>query len=256
MYIITIEKSKIWNDRLKKLIRGNGYTQESFAGALQSFAEALYDKYDTKFTQRAISLWTRVGNKRCVNKEKKTIGFPTFENMLLIADFFGVDIGYLIGETDEETFTMEKACAFMGLGSEAIKTLIEITDPEKKNRYLIDAKKGTLDDFITADGFHSFIDRINDLHQTSLSPLQMDLERVKCIDYIIDFMRDLERQDKIERYMINEALVLLINKMYPVSSVKNLPEEYGECDFCHRVSHEEVQGDSGFICPIKQESPV
>ena len=38
----------------------------------------------------------------------------------LIGDFFGVDVGYLTGETDEKTYAMSHACAFTGLSSSSI----------------------------------------------------------------------------------------------------------------------------------------
>ncbi len=40
--------------------------------------------------------------------------------MATIADFFGVDVGYLTGETDEKTYAMSHACAFTGLSSSSI----------------------------------------------------------------------------------------------------------------------------------------
>lgn len=39
----------------------------------------------------------------------------------MLADFFGVDVGYLLGETDNHTFTMEDAVKFLGLSEEAIE---------------------------------------------------------------------------------------------------------------------------------------
>lgn len=43
--------------------------------------------------------------------------------MATIADFFGVDVGYLTGETDEKTYAMSHACAFTGLSSNSITAI-------------------------------------------------------------------------------------------------------------------------------------
>ena len=43
--------------------------------------------------------------------------------MATIADFFGVDVGYLTGETDEKTYAMSHACAFTGLSSSSITAI-------------------------------------------------------------------------------------------------------------------------------------
>lgn len=54
-----------------------------------------------------VSRWLNSGNKASAG----TIGFPKYETMTMIADFFGVDVGYLTGETDETSFDLEHASA-------------------------------------------------------------------------------------------------------------------------------------------------
>lgn len=60
----------------------------------------------------------------------KEIGFPSYENMLNIANFFGVTVGYLTGETDFETFEMEKACKQIGIDEDTGKAIKGIVTGE------------------------------------------------------------------------------------------------------------------------------
>ena len=102
--------------RLHKLMKEKNYTQKSF---LKEYKE----KYGGG-TQANISRWLRVGSKI---ENGKTIGFPSYETMSNLADFFGVSVGYLIGETDYESFEMEKVCKFLGLEEETVKAIKGIT---------------------------------------------------------------------------------------------------------------------------------
>lgn len=92
-----INKAQCWCNRLYKLMKEKNYTQKSF---LKEYKE----KYGGG-TQANISRWLRVGSKI---ENGKTIGFPSYETMSNLADFFGVSVGYFIGETDYESFEMEK----------------------------------------------------------------------------------------------------------------------------------------------------
>ena len=94
------EKAKCWKKRLKKCMDAGKYTQTSFA-------EALNNKYGTSYGQKDVSRWLHTGDAI----KKGEVGFPKYDTMVLIADFFNVDIGYLTGETDEDTFSLDKACS-------------------------------------------------------------------------------------------------------------------------------------------------
>ena len=64
--------------------------------------------------------------------------------------------------------------------------------------------------FLSADGFPLFFDSLYALYLTSITS-----KEEKCIfeniDSAVDYIRNLEYTGKIERYELNEALVLLIN---------------------------------------------
>lgn len=116
------KKADIWCSRLNNLMKENGYTQESFLKEYKS-------RYE-RGTQANVSRWLRVGGRIHKDGDDKTIGFPSYENMLNIADFFGVTIGYLTGETDFETFEMEKACRFIGIDEDTGKAIKSIVSGE------------------------------------------------------------------------------------------------------------------------------
>lgn len=119
---ISEKKANIWCSRLNNLMKKNGYTQETFL-----------KEYKSRYgggTQANVSRWLHVGSRRQKDSIAKTIGFPSYENMLNIADFFGVTIGYLTGETDFETFEMEKACQFIGIDEDTGKALKAIVSGE------------------------------------------------------------------------------------------------------------------------------
>lgn len=113
---IEYNRAQCWCSRLHKLMKEKNYTQKSF---LKEYKE----KYGGG-TQANISRWLRVGSKI---ENGKTIGFPSYETMSNLADFFGVSVGYLIGETDYESFEMEKVCKFLGLEEETVKAIKGIT---------------------------------------------------------------------------------------------------------------------------------
>jgi len=191
-----------WNERLKKCIYDGGHTQESFA-------QALNKKYSADFTQKTISRWVNLGDAKNGIKS-----FPDFENMVKVADFFGVDVGYLTGETDEYSFSLEKASSYMGLNGKAIKAIRRITHPENEGSYMWQDFRESFNKFLSAEEFPNFFDSLLDLYQTSISPRENN--RVfENSDSAIDYMRDLEYTGKIERYELNESLVMLINEIYP-----------------------------------------
>lgn len=142
------------------------------------------------------------------------VGFPKYETMVLIADFFGVDIGYLTGETDEYTFSLDKACSFLGLNGAAVKAIRDITVPEEKNGLYTKERRDTFNIVLSAKNFPDFFESLQDLHLTSLDP-KLQNRVFESLDSAIDYMRDLEYRGKIERYELNEALVMLINEIYP-----------------------------------------
>lgn len=207
------EKAKYWKIRLKKCMDAGRYTQASFA-------EALNNKYGTCYGQKDVSRWMNTGAK---NKNGE-VGFPKYDTMLLVADFFRVDVGYLTGETDEDSFSLEKACSYMGLNGEAIKAIREITHPENEDSYMRKDMRESFNKFLSAEGFPNFFHSLFDLSQRSIPPNRIEKLAVENIDSAIDYIRESEFAWKIDRYELNEALVLLINEIYPNPSLPFRPQ--------------------------------
>ena len=146
---IKSKRAKCWCSRLNKMMKERNYTQKTF---LKEYKE----KYGGG-TQANISRWLRVGSKIA---NGKTIGFPSYETMLNLADFFGVSVGYLTGETDYESFEMEKACEFLGLEEDGVKAIKGITSGECVNRFeknMVHEYTSVLRYILTARSFNAFI---------------------------------------------------------------------------------------------------
>jgi len=197
------KKAKFWNERLKKCMDAGKYTQSSLA-------EALNAKYGTRYGQKAVSGWLNIGTMQ----KNGEVSFPKFDTLVHIADFFNVDIGYLIGETEEDSFSLEKACNFTGLSGDAIKAVMQITHPENDSSYMWEDNRKSLNTFLAAEGFSNFFNSLHDLYLTSIMP-KRENRLFEDLDSAIDYMRDLEYRGKIERYELNEALVMLINEIFP-----------------------------------------
>lgn len=148
-----------WNERLKKLLDQKGYKQTQFA-------EMLNKKYNTNFTQPMVSDWLTVGSERERSGKKKILPFPSYPTMLLIAEFLNVDVGYLTGETNEETFILEKACDFMQLTSDSINVIRKITDANyfgNRNGFFSQERRKVLNALLTAKRFEELIYALIDL---------------------------------------------------------------------------------------------
>lgn len=151
------KKADIWCSRLNNLMKKNGYTQESFLKEYRS-------RYGGG-TQANISRWLRVGSRIHKDSVDKTIGFPSYENMLNIADFFGVSIGYLTGETDFETFEMEKACQFIGIDEDtgkAIKAIVSGESIESFGKYNSKEFSAVIKFLFTAGSFPALVKGIRE----------------------------------------------------------------------------------------------
>ena len=144
---LSIRKAKYWKTRLKECMDADKYTQASFA-------EALNNRYGTSYGQKDVSRWLHAGDKI----KKGEVGFPKYDTMVLIADFFNVDIGYLTGETDEDTFSLDKACSYMGLNGEAIKAIREITRPEYQSSFFSKYRRDAFNKVLSAKGFPDFFE--------------------------------------------------------------------------------------------------
>lgn len=201
-------KANIWNERLKECLEKNNMTQDSFA-------EALSRKYgmNKDVSQKTVSRWLNVGSKI----KSGEIGFPKFESIILVADFFNVDVGYLIGEINEETFIMKDASKFMGLNSDAIKSIVSITQPSSKSLLFEDVKEA-LNLFLSSNEFSNLIESLDDL----LSLNKNNKFNFEFLNDFIEYQRDIKVSEKICKYELSEKLTLIINEIYNSPNFENI----------------------------------
>ena len=109
-------KEQIWNERFEAGIKK--------IGSQRKFISIYKAKYG-RGSQADVSKWMHVGDVD--GRTNKRRGFPTFETMRNIANVLGVSVGYLIGETDYETFDLERASKYLGLSSTSITAIRNIT---------------------------------------------------------------------------------------------------------------------------------
>lgn len=114
----------IWNKRLAGLIKDR-------YGSRKAFVAAYKERYGTGNVADA-SRWVNVGSKAA---KDEIIGFPAYDTMYRIADFFGVTVGYLTGETDYETFEMERTCEYLGIDQATGNAIVRITKLKGATRF-------------------------------------------------------------------------------------------------------------------------
>lgn len=142
------------------------WTIEKIDARAKLYTKTFLKEYKIKYdggTQANISRWLRVGNKI---KNEKTIGFPSYETMVNLAEFFNVSVGYLTGETDHESFEMENVCAFLGLEENGVKAIKGITSGKNMGfdgKYRGDEYKSVLQHILTSRSFTAFIKKLENM---------------------------------------------------------------------------------------------
>lgn len=114
----------IWNERLGRLIKERYGSQKAFA--------LEYKEKNGTGNQADVSRWVNVGG---LATKGEVIGFPEYDTMRRIADFFGVTVGYLTGETDYESFELERTCDYLGIDEAASKAIERITKMKGATRF-------------------------------------------------------------------------------------------------------------------------
>lgn len=141
--------SYIWNERLTHLI-------DERYGSRKAFVEAYKDTYGIGNAADA-SRWVNVGGKA---SKDEVIGFPSYDTMRRIADFFGVTVGYLTGETDYYSFEMERACSYLGIDQSAgvaIERITKLKGMSRFERYEKENYGSALCCLLAAGNFDDFI---------------------------------------------------------------------------------------------------
>ncbi len=85
MDTINEASAQVWRTRLRACMDERGLTQLGLVSALS----ALNRQYLTKYHQKDVSRWLNTGNRTTSG----VIGFPKYETMSILADFFGSAAG-------------------------------------------------------------------------------------------------------------------------------------------------------------------
>ena len=167
-------RSKLFCQRLKECMDTAGHTKTSLARELNA-------RYETRYTHNDVRRWLGTGTKifkPCLNHLEGVAAFPKFETIMNLADFFNVDVGYLIGETDMQSYSMEKVCNFTGLSDNAITTILKITGTQKdclSFGYESDCYRSILSKLLSSEHFFYFIECLKELDSTIC--LSQNIER-------------------------------------------------------------------------------
>ena len=143
---IVLQLAKTWNKKLKECMDRRGFTSN------KAFAQAFKEEYGTG-NATDVGRWLHVGEHFGNNS---TIGFPSYDTMKRIADFLGVTVGYLTGETTCETFEMEEACSYLMINrktGEAIENITKGKCSHGVDRYKRTDYTAAFEHLITANSF-------------------------------------------------------------------------------------------------------
>lgn len=223
-----------WNKRLSRLIEANYKSRKEFVVAYK-------ERYGTGNAADA-SRWVNVGSKAA---KDEVIGFPSYDTMRRIADFFGVTVGYLTGETDYNTFEMERACEYLGIDQSAGEAILRITKLIGATRFEKYEKVNygkALSQFLAAENLEEFIggicqyaeaayqqahpiDHMNSTRISNIKPEVLDLaieyknicyeeaieQQIELTNEVIDaihIINDAEEKDYSQQFRLEQNMKL------------------------------------------------
>ncbi len=154
---ITNDRTEIWNTRFSKCLTNKFKTQ-------REFAEAYSQKYGYA-AQSDVCRWMKIGERN--SKNLKPRKFPAFETMCNIADLLEVSVGYLIGETDFDSFEEERTSKYIGLSSQSIKIIQGLTTGKTIPpfyKYSDPQRLSALEQFLSNSWFLDYLKGICDIN--------------------------------------------------------------------------------------------
>lgn len=130
-----VQASELVRKRTEAWCTNFGRRLEKWGGSQEQFANELNRRFQnrTSFVQKRISEWKHVWR----GDETKDF-LPRYEIMVEMAAILGVDVGYLTGETDEESFDLAKATEYLGLEGKAVSSLRRMTRTIDESEFLGD----------------------------------------------------------------------------------------------------------------------
>ena len=194
MYDISneIEQRKAcWNERIKKCLRDKKMTQAKFA--------ELYNKQNetNSCSQRTVSRWLRVGDYK-----KGIKNFPEYETMMKIANVLGVEVGYLTGETEAESYNAQKAADYLRLSVNTVNSIKQLTDRKSSGKTVISRVPHPMmpsrmyEKLLTAEHFYPFLAQMEELDARYSTPMTKKHQ----LEHIADG-KEPAMYDKISQYI-------------------------------------------------------
>lgn len=209
--------ARAWSTRLRACMDDRGLTQLGLVSALNR-------QYLTKYHQKDVSRWLNTGNRTTSG----VIGFPKYETMVILADFFGVDVGYLTGETDEHSFDMQHTCDYLNLDGSAVSALREwVRDgggsatANDMNHSMRSYRADTLNELFSSPEFGAMAAKLLTLHEMS-TIWRTNPERFRSLMTSLasdsDFPDDLTFQLILGAFygMASESFSALLRSAYPI----------------------------------------
>ena len=211
---ITKSTEEIWNTRLQAELKKRKISQYRFA-TLYTDRFGIENQPDgkkrKKTSQSDVCRWLHVGE--IDGKTGKPRGFPDYKTMRNIASLLDVSVSYLTGETDCESFDLEKASNYVGLTPSAIKAVRRITKPTRipitVEPYFVlhdDVRNEVLEILITSRVFGDYLNMLHDFI--------IDLRRESksnSIQFVIDRIPQEYRDKAVETFIAiknsNEVLI-------------------------------------------------
>ena len=187
------KEASIWRERLTLLMKERGLNRSSLGKEMYIFEQLTNNRKTNLDLEDPIH---KSGKANCERRMSRYLNvglanqkFPKFEHMLDLATYFDVQIGYLIGETDCESFDIQKICEYTGLTEEAVKA-IKLLNTRKpslaKMRYTSRNGNKILNNFLCSPNVFRLFEALAELDSAcdSSSPFQKEwAELEKEYDY-------------------------------------------------------------------------
>lgn len=237
VYDIEAQIIETWNTRLQGCVKRT--SQKQVLDGIKKMCDS-----SKSISQATLSRWMHVGEPQ----KGYPKGLPDYINMRLLADYFGVSVGYLTGETDNSSFLMQDACEYTGLEEATLRTIrdsLNIQDSvgSYPYRHAVDRLFASPELLTFLSAFLELEDAVQSL-QEPFKQLKNELGSARfekaleayagpndyltdesmphqlrsdcsAIDVAIDTQHDLSYEVKVARYELNEAFENLIESIFP-----------------------------------------
>lgn len=171
------ERAERWYERIQACLQ-RYKEEEAERGVSRKVSQAeLVRRMESKYpkekgrpslTQVNISRWLSFGGPG-----KRVSSMPSMEVAIMLADFFGVDVGYLLGETDYKTFEAEDAANYLGLSESAIEHIRLATRLETAFRtvQMLPEEAGkTVSALLSSKGFYGLVKAMKEMDEVYNGP--------------------------------------------------------------------------------------